>query len=318
MSFGRTFKLASGAKIPAVGLGTWKSKSGEVQAAVRTALQTGYRHIDCAWIYGNEKEVGLGLNEGGIDRHDLWITSKLWNASHQPKDVRKAITETLSNLNVDYLDLYLMHWPIAFARTPDHANVPKDSNGKVLIDEHLTENHAETWQAMESLVKEGLVKNIGVSNFNIRRLRKLLSEATIKPVVNQVELHPYNPQDNLLRFAEQNGVHLTAYSPLGSTSSPLLKDDVLTSLAEKKSCTVAQILLSWSVQRGTSVIPKSVNAERIRSNFEQISLSQDEFDQINNISRGKQVRYVNPQGNWGLDPFEDEETNLLGGPFESQ
>jgi len=251
--------------IPALGLGTWKSEPGEVGEAVKTALQLGYRHIDCAAVYGNEAEIGVALEEafadGGIARADVWITSKLWNTSHAPADVRPALMQTLSDLRLDYLDLYLMHWPVVLK---SDAAMPLSAADFISLDELPV---ADTWRAMEPLVAEGLCRQIGVSNFSVLKLEALLGAAQIPPAVNQIEMHPYLQQPAMLEFCAAHDVHLTAYAPLGSGDLSLLADATVVAIAERHGCTPAQVLIRWAMQRGTSVIPKSCNPERIAQNL---------------------------------------------------
>ncbi|KAF2401340.1 Aldo/keto reductase [Trichodelitschia bisporula] len=249
------FKLNTGDEIPAVGLGTWQSAPGEVRNAVKVALQKGYRHIDTALAYGNEKEVGEGIRDSGVPRSEIWITTKLDNPWH--KRVEEGITSSLQSLGVDYVDLYLMHWP--------SSTDPND------LKKHLPDwNFVKTWAEMQKLPASGRVRNIGVSNFGIRNLEILLNDPSCKivPAVNQIELHPNNPSPKLLEYCKQKGIHATAYSCLGSTDSPLYKDEKIIKLAESKGKTVQQVLLMWGLQRGTSVIPKSVTASRIEKNYE--------------------------------------------------
>jgi len=286
--------------MPALGLGTWKSAPGDVYKAVKIAIKTGYRHIDCAPVYGNEKEVGKAVSEciadGMVKRSDLWITSKLWNNQHAKTDVVPALKQTLSDLNITYLDLFLIHWPIALKK-----NIMFPQSGKDMIS--LKEIPlTETWKGMEEAVDAGLARHIGVSNFGINNLTTILNSARIRPEVNQVECHPYLQQKELFAFCNTNSVFLTAYSPLGSPDRPdgikakneplLLQDKIINEIANTRKASTAQILISWALQRGTSVIPKSVHAGRIAENLkaEEISLSENEMEQISKID--KSYRYV--------------------------
>jgi len=267
-----TFTLNTGAKIPAIGLGTWQSKPNEVRKAVKVALQRGYRHIDTALAYGNEEEVGQGIRDSGVPREEIWITTKLDNPWHHR--VEDGITSSLKSLGVDYVDLYLMHWP--------SSTDPND------LKKHLPDwNFVKTWQEMQKLPASGRVKNIGVSNFAIRNLEILLNDPSCKivPAVNQVELHPNCPSPKLLDYCKSKGIHCTAYSCLGSTHSPLYKDETLLKIAEAKGKTPQQVLLMWGLQRGTSVIPKSVTASRIEKNFELDGweLTPEEFQKLSSL-----------------------------------
>jgi len=249
--------------------GTWQSSPGQVREAVKVALQRGYRHIDTALAYGNEKEVGDGIKDSGVPREEIWITTKLDNPWHHR--VEDGINSSLKSLGVDYVDLYLMHWPCS--------TDPND------LKKHLPDwDFKKTWAEMQKLPASGRVKNIGVSNFAIKNLEILLKDPSFKtmPAVNQVELHPNNPSPKLLDYCKEKGIHATAYSCLGSTDSPLYKNQDLNKLAEKKGKTVQQVLLMWGIQRGTSVIPKSVTASRIEKNFELDGweLTADEMNQI--------------------------------------
>ncbi|KDE07723.1 alcohol dehydrogenase (NADP+) [Microbotryum lychnidis-dioicae p1A1 Lamole] len=299
MSLGRNFTLGSSAiKIPAVGLGTWQSEPGQVRKAVASAIKVGYRHIDAAWIYGNEVEVGQGIVDSQISRSDLFITSKLWNSFHSPERVEKALDETLHNLGVGYLDLYLMHWPVAFGKgKAEDGKSPK-------VDQELTKDPMPTWRAMENLVDSGKVKNVGISNFSIERAKKLLEQARIKPAVNQVELNLRCSQPELVKWSKENGILLEAYSPLGSTGAPQLEDEVVQAIAKAHNVGPANVLISWQVQRGIVCLPKSVTPKRIEDNFKDIELTPQEMEKLE--ARSKELghtRTVDPSRAWGVDIF---------------
>lgn len=292
-----TFK--NGDQLDAIGLGTWKSEPGEVYKAVREAIKAGYRHIDCAWIYQNEAEIGNAFAdafaEGDVTREELWVTSKLWNSFHAPEDVAPALKESLENLKLDYLDLYLIHWPIA-QRKEDV--FPKTADGFIPLEDMPI---ADTWKAMEACVDQGLVKHIGVSNFNIPKLKKLLETARIQPEMNQVESHPLLAQNELFSFCKDNGIHYTAYSPLGSRDREqkgedepdMFVNEVIKAIADKHGVHSAQVLIKWAEGRGTSVIPKSVNPVRLKQNLEAANIPLDTADMeaLNGLDKG--YRFLN-------------------------
>ncbi|KAH6990068.1 aldo/keto reductase family protein [Ilyonectria destructans] len=310
---------ASGTKIPVLGLGTFepgsKEGSGRCATAVREGILAGYRHIDTASLYGCEEEVGEGIRSSGIPREELFICTKFWQQYHRPEDVVKSLDDSLGRMGLSYVDLYLMHWPLAFERT-DEFEVQLGANGKPVVDEELTRNHEPTWRAMEALVQSGKARAIGVSNFTIPQLQGLLKFATIKPACNQVEAHPWFPQNELLEFCKRNGIAFVAYSPLGSqpgalheVTARLLDDQNVMAVAKKNGVEPAQVLIAWAIQRGTVVIPKSATPSRIVSNFTVPELSSEDFDLIDTIcdrQPSKKHRFVNFDEIWGVAQFEGD------------
>lgn len=279
-------KLFDGTPVPILGLGTWKSESGEVGNAVRSALEVGYRHIDCARIYQNEAEVGQALSSaidsGVVKRDDLWVTSKLWNDSHAKKDVAEALKRTLDDLRLDRLDLYLMHWPVAFR---PGVGFPRKAEDYAQLSEVPLE---ETWEALLECRQKGMVRHVGVSNFSASKVRRL-RDAFDQPVaMNQVELHPYLQQSELLRECERLDTRVTAYSPLGTPDSasmfgrndeqPLLKHPTVSAVAERRGATPGQVLIAWGLHRGTCVIPKTTKPKRLQENFEALQVRLDNGD----------------------------------------
>lgn len=286
--------------MPALGLGTWKSAKGEIYQTIRTALEIGYRHFDCAFIYGNEEEIGSAIADAiknnEVKREDLWITSKLWNNRHRTEDVQPAIEASLKNLQLDYLDLYLVHWPVALAYD---VNYPQKADDLISLNELPL---SETWQAVIALKEKGLARHIGVSNFSIRKINQLRDETGVLPEALQVELQPFNQQNDLLAFTEQNNIALTGFCPLGSADRPasrvspnepkLFENKTILNIAQEKGCSPAQVMLAWAVNRGTSVIPKSVNPERLKENLAaaDIVFSAGQMDRMHELD--KHYRYI--------------------------
>jgi len=268
-----TLKLNTGHDFPILGLGTWKSSPGVVQQTVEDAIDVGYRHIDCALAYLNETEVGTAIQnkikEGVVKREDLFLTSKLWNTFHSKDLVLVGLKKTLEALKVSYLDLYLVHWPFGYQE--GGALFPKNDKDEIILSDV---DFVETWKAMEECVNLGLVKSIGVSNFNSQQIDRILGMCTVKPAVNQVECHPHLNQKKLAEFCKAKGIVVTAYSPLGSPDRPwvkpedpkLLDDPKLVDMGKKYGRSPAQVVIRWLIQRDIVVIPKTVRKERLIEN----------------------------------------------------
>ncbi|MEF3303907.1 aldo/keto reductase [Paenibacillus sp. GYB003] len=258
--------LANGVNMPWLGLGVWKvTEGGEVERAVRTAIEAGYRSIDTAAAYGNEEGVGKAVRESGVPRGELFVTTKVWNADQGYDSALAAYESSLQKLGMDYVDLYLIHWPV---------------KGK----------YKETWKALEKLYKDGRVRAIGVSNFHEHHLDDLLQDAEIKPMVNQVEYHPRLSQRSLLNYCRDRGIQLEAWSPL-MQGKELLDHELMKELAAKHRKTPAQIILRWDVQNGVVTIPKSVTPERIRENADifDFELSADDMRRIDELNENRRV-----------------------------
>jgi len=257
-------KLNNGQMIPQLGLGVFKVQDADdLKRAVAEALEDGYRHFDTATIYHNEEWLGEALAQSDVKREDLFITSKVWNSNTTYDETIAAFHESLKKLQTDYLDLYLIHWP--------------------------SEGYNEKWRAMESLYNDGLIKSIGVSNFEKPHLEKLMTTATIKPTVDQIETHPYFQQKELHEYLKSLDIVHEAWGPLGQGKSNVLEDPVLTKIAEAHSKTVAQVILRWHLQRDIIVIPKSVHEERIAQNIDvfDFTLTEEEMSMIASIDKNQ-------------------------------
>ena len=300
-----TIKLASGDSLPSLGLGLWKIDLSSAAAMVSAALSAGYRHLDGACDYGNEAACGDGLQKvlkrGEVTRQEVWVTSKLWNTYHRPEHVVAACKRSLADWRLDYFDLYLIHFPISLAFVPFEERYPPgwfyDPNNSTDGMRFDPVPIIDTWRAMEQLVDQGLVRNIGVSNFGVSLLRDLLSQARIRPAVLQIESHPYLVQSKLVRYCQAESIAVTAFSPLGAGSyvplgmatheQSVLNEPRIVGLAKKHGKTPAQIVLRWGIQRGTAVIPKTSRTERLQENIDLFSfeLSDEEMKQVASLDR---------------------------------
>ncbi len=267
MKVNDVFTLSNGVEIPIIGFGTWQTPDGEVAvSSVLTALEAGYRHIDTAQIYGNEESVGKAIKESGIPRNELFITTKLWNDKHTYDLTKSSFKESLEKLGLDYLDLFLIHWP----------------NPKMFRDS-WQEANAESWRAMEDLYAEGLIRAIGISNFKEHHIEELLKSANIQPMVNQIRLCPGNTQDSLVEYCREKGMLLEAYSPLGV--GQVFEVEEMKELAKKYNRSIAQICIRWSLERGYLPLPKSVTPSRIKENLEvfDFELEKDDIEMMANL-----------------------------------
>ncbi|PLB42456.1 putative glycerol dehydrogenase (GldB) [Aspergillus candidus] len=323
MSSGITFTLNNGVKIPGIGFGTFASEGavGETYKAVMCALKTGYRHLDCAWFYLNESEVGDALHDflkenPSIKREDIFICTKVWNHLHRPEDVAWSLESSLKKFRLDYIDLFLIHWPIAAEKeTQESPKIGPD--GKYVILKDLTENPEPTWRAMEKLYAEKKAHAIGVSNWTKEQLEQLLKYAKVTPQINQIEIHPFLPNEELVRYCFDHNIMPEAYSPLGSqnqvptTGERVSENATLNEIAQKGGNTLAQVLIAWGLRRGYVVLPKSSNPARIESNFKSIELSDADFAAVNKVAEGRHFRFVNMKDTFGYDVWPEETAKQL-------
>ena len=261
--------LNDGNTIPQLGFGVFQIEPGDTAEAVSRALEIGYRHIDTAEMYGNEKEVGEGIRNAGIDRGEVFVTSKLNNSFHEPDDAREAFDTTLSELGFDYVDLFLIHWPLPTLYDGDFVS---------------------TWKVMEEFHNDGRARSIGVSNFQPDHLEKLAAETDTVPAVNQIEVHPYFTNDAVRSYGQEHGIVTEAWSPIAQGG--VLEDSTITRIAEKVGKSSAQVVLRWHIQRGDIVFPKSVTPERIQENFElfDFELEQGDVEEITELDQGEDGR----------------------------
>jgi 2,5-diketo-D-gluconate reductase A len=274
-----TITLNNGVEIPQLGFGVFQIKPEDTRQATLAALEVGYRHIDTAEMYGNEKEVGQAVRDSGLDRGEVFVTSKLNNGFHARDDALRAFDQSLADLGFDYLDLFLVHWPLP----------------------GIDVDYVDTWKAMEEIYRSGRVKAVGVSNFTENHLRRLFAETEVRPAVNQIEIHPYLAQDDLRAFDAEHGIATEAWSPIAQ--GKVLDDPAIVRVAERVGRTPAQVTLRWHVQRGDIVFPKSVTRSRVEENFAlfDFELSEDDMREITALDRNERT---------GPDP---EEFNYIPG-----
>ncbi|MCC9603319.1 aldo/keto reductase [Stieleria sp. JC731] len=314
------FEISGGDKIPSVGLGIWKIDPSETAQSVRDAIEVGYRHIDAACDYGNEIEAGQGIkqaiDEGLVKREDLWVTSKLWNTFHRKEHVRPALEKSLADLGLDYLDLYHIHFPIPLAYVAPEKRYPPgwffdpDADNPAMKEDLVP--ILETWQAMIELKQAGLVRNIGVCNFGVSLIRDLIASSSVTPSVLQIELHPYLTQEKLLRYCDEQNIHVTGFSPLGAQSyfsigmaekgEGVIDREETKTVAEEVGRTPAQVVMRWAIQRGTSIVPKTSRKERLKENLSLFDFELSD-QQMSTLSAMDQHRRFNDPGDFGEKAF---------------
>ncbi|KOC62648.1 Alcohol dehydrogenase [NADP(+)] A [Habropoda laboriosa] len=302
--------LSNGHKMPVFGLGTYQSRAGEVETAVMEAISLGYRHIDTAFYYQNEQEIGRAIQakikDGTVKREDLFITTKLWNNFHKEESVVPTCKKSLENLGLSYVDLYLIHWPFAFKEGGDL--MPKDENGALQLSDT---DYLETWRGMEECARLGLARSIGISNFNPEQITRLLGVAKILPVNNQVEVSINMNQKSLIEFCKKHNITITAFSPLGQPGNRAgipnnLDNPKVLDLSKKYNKTPAQIALRYVLQQGIAIIPKTVTPSRLKENMSifDFSLTDEEMATIASISTGQRVSRFGDAKGHKYYPFE--------------
>ncbi|KAK4882821.1 hypothetical protein RN001_006140 [Aquatica leii] len=307
--------LNDGNQMPMIGLGTSRTFSSESIQAVKDAIDIGYRHFDCAFIYRNEKNIGVGLTakiaEGVVKREDLYITSKVWNTYHRPGIVETALRNSLKDLGLDYVDLYLIHWPTGY-KEEEASNEPPGPK----VPNFSDYDYVDTWKAMEEIQKKGLAKSIGVSNFNKNQLERILEKAEILPVVNQIECHPYLNQNKLIKYCKSKNIQIVGYSPFASpgrfSSLPnyikVFENPKIIEIANKYNKTPGQVILRWQIQRDVVVIPKSINKNRIKENFTifDFHLSTEDISIIDGLNTNSRFVLLDGAKTHQFYPFYDE------------
>ncbi|KAJ5484194.1 hypothetical protein N7539_005990 [Penicillium diatomitis] len=324
MSLGKKVTLNTGAPIPQLGFGTWQSAPGEVGNAVYEALKAGYRHLDLATIYQNQREVATGIKRAfkeipGLKREDLFITSKLWNSQHRPEIVEASLDACLAELELDYLDLYLVHWPVAFKQGNEYFPRVEGSTvegGDVVIDNEVS--IVDTWKAMTKLPKSK-ARAVGVSNHTIEHLEAIIQGTGVVPAANQIERHPVLQSKDLVEYCQNKGIHITAYSAFGNNNVgvPLLITrpeikEVADAVAKRtgQEVTGAHVILAWSQIGGHSVIPKSVTPSRIRDNFKEIELTSEEAEKVSALGKDRKrynLPFPNYKPRWNINIFGEPE-----------
>ncbi|KAI9925296.1 hypothetical protein ASPWEDRAFT_32407 [Aspergillus wentii DTO 134E9] len=324
MSLNKKVVLNSGKEIPQLGFGTWQSAPGQVGEAVYEALKAGYRHLDLATIYQNQREVAAGIKRAyqdvpGLKREDIFITSKLWNSQHDPAVVEKSLDECLAELELDYLDLYLVHWPVAFKTGNAYFPLVEGSNvegGDVQIEDNIS--IVDTWKAMTQLPKSK-ARSVGVSNHTVEHLEALINATGVVPAANQIERHPLLQSTKLIDYCKEKNIHITAYSAFGNNmiGEPLLitrpeVKEVAEAVSKRTGEEVnpAQVILAWSQVGGHSVIPKSVTPSRIAANFKEIELVDEEIAKITaigNTPRRYNIPYTANKPRWNINIFGEPE-----------
>uniref|UniRef100_A0A0N5AEN6 Aldo_ket_red domain-containing protein n=1 Tax=Syphacia muris TaxID=451379 RepID=A0A0N5AEN6_9BILA len=310
-------KLNNGVQMPCIGLGTWNSEPGQVGAAVKVALNAGYRLLDCALCYENQPEVGEALksvfSEGKIQRKDVFITTKIWNTYHSYERAKKSIDDMLKEMQLDYFDLVLIHWPQGYREGGEMFPGAPDGVHMLMSDV----DYLETWKAMEEAYEAKKIRAIGVSNFNHNQIQRIINNSKVKPAVLQVEIHPYFQQRKLRAFCKEKGIAVTAYSSLGNPGMPcfrkkedpnILEDPVLKKIGAAHSKTSAQVALRWALQNNINIIPKSVTEKRILENFNifDFNLTVHEMKEMDRLDRNWRIVSVTRDSSHEHFPFNDE------------